>query len=183
MICPYLKSLKSRLFWPYFWVVVCSAEWFGTAFSGFASIFVPRIGILVCFLFCGMVWNVFPRVCFLFLFQGTEFRVVFSSAEEFRTDFWEFASIFVPWNGNPWCFLFRRRVQNGIPWVSVLRNSRNSAGNNHLFRLFRLPRNYFFVRNSQPQFWSLDHPITFLLCSPCRPISVCMRDTFLIPYF
>ncbi len=53
-------------------------------------------------------------------------------------------------NGIPSCFLFRGRVRNGIPWFSVPRNSRNSVGNNHLFRLFRLPRNYFFVGNSQP---------------------------------
>ncbi len=33
---------------------------------------------------------------------------------------------------------------------SVPRNSRNSAGNNHKFRLFRLPRNYL-VENSQPK--------------------------------
>ncbi len=59
----------------------------------------------------------------LFLFNGTEFRVVFSSVG---------------------------RVRNGIPRFSVPRNSRNSVGNNHLFRLFRLPRNYFFVGNSQP---------------------------------
>jgi hypothetical protein len=59
----------------------------------------------------------------LFFFHGTEFPVVFSSEEGFGTEFRE---------------------------VSVPRNSRNSVGNNHLFRLFRLPRNYFFVGNSQP---------------------------------
>ncbi len=59
----------------------------------------------------------------LFLFHETEFRAVFSSAEEFGTKFRE---VSVPWN------------------------SRNSVGNNHLFRLFRLPWNYFFVGNSQP---------------------------------
>jgi hypothetical protein len=59
----------------------------------------------------------------LFLFHGTEFRVIFSSAEGFGTEFRE---------------------------VSVPRNSRNSVGNDPLFRLFRLPGNYFFVGNSQP---------------------------------
>jgi len=82
--------------------------------------------------------------------HGTEFRVVFSSAEGFGTELWEFASIFVPRNGIPSYFLFRGRVRNGIPRFSVPRNNRNSVGNNHLFRLFRLPRNYFFVGNSQP---------------------------------
>jgi hypothetical protein len=86
----------------------------------------------------------------LFLFHGTEFRVVFSSAEGFGTEFREYTSIFVTRNGIPSCFLFRGGVRNGIPEVSVPRNSRNSVGNKHLFRLFRLPRNYFFVGNSQP---------------------------------
>ncbi len=36
------------------------------------------------------------------------------------------------------CFLFRRMVRNGIPRFSVPRNSRNSVGNNPLFRLFRV---------------------------------------------
>ena len=58
----------------------------------------------------------------LFLFHGTVFRVVFSSAEGFGTEFRD--------------FLFRETT--GIP------------SDNHLFRLFRLPRNYFFVGNSQP---------------------------------
>jgi hypothetical protein len=59
----------------------------------------------------------------LFLFHGMEFRAFFTSAERFGTEFREF---------------------------SVPRNSRNSAGTNQLFRLFRLPRNYFFVGNCQP---------------------------------
>jgi len=74
----------------------------------------------------------------------------FSSAEWFGTEFREFASILVPRNGIPSYFLFRGRVRNGIPRFSVPRNNRNSVGNNHLFRLFRLPRNKFFVGNSQP---------------------------------
>ena len=86
----------------------------------------------------------------LFWLHGTKFRVVFSSAEGFGPELWEFASIFVPRNGIPSYFLFRGRVRNGIPRFSVPRNNRNSVGNNHLFRLFRLPRNYFFVGNSQP---------------------------------
>jgi hypothetical protein len=60
---------------------------------------------------------------FLILFHGTEFQVSFSSAEGFGTEFRD--------------FLFRGTT--GIP-----------SEKNHLFRLFRLPRNYFFVGNSQP---------------------------------
>ncbi len=84
--------------------------------------------------------------------HGSEFRVVFSSTKGFGTELWEFATIFIPRNGIPSYFLFRGRVRNGIPGFSVPRNNRNSVGNNHLFRLFRLPRNYFFVGNSQPYF-------------------------------
>ncbi len=82
----------------------------------------------------------------LFFFHETEFRVVFSSSEVLGREFREFASIFVQRNRIPSCFLFRGRVRNGIPRFYVPRNSRNSGGNNHLFRLFRLPRNYFFGR-------------------------------------
>jgi hypothetical protein len=102
--------------------VFSSAELFGTEFQEFASLLV----------------------------YGTEFQVVFSSAEGFGTELWEFDSIFAPRNGIPSYFLFCGRVRNGIPRFFVPRNNRNSVGNNHLFRLFRLPRNYFFVGNSQP---------------------------------
>ncbi len=114
------------------------------------SLWWPLHSTLSRFFFRGMVGNGIPRVCFyfysternselfslplkssegnsesllLFWFHGTEFQVVFSSSEGFGTEFRE---------------------------LSVLRNSRNSVGNNHLFRQFRLPRNYFFVENSQP---------------------------------
>ncbi len=90
----------------------------------------------------------------LFLFpRKKEFRVVFSSAKVLGREFREFASIFAQGNRIPSCFLFRGRVRNGIPRVFVPRNSRNSVGINHWFRLFRLPRNYFFVGNSQPYAW------------------------------
>jgi hypothetical protein len=95
-------------------------------------------------------WEQNSESLLLFLFHGTEFRVVFSSAKGFGREFREYASIFVPRNGIPSCFLFRGRVRNGIPQVSVPRNSRNSVRNKYWFRLFRLPRNYFFVGNSQP---------------------------------
>jgi hypothetical protein len=59
----------------------------------------------------------------LILFYSKEFRAFFSSVERFGTEFREFS----------------------VPW-----NSRNSAGTNQLFRLFRLPRNNFIVGNCQP---------------------------------
>ena len=87
---------------------------------------IPR----VCFYFCsaeqnfelfslprnGSEWNF--ESLLLFSFHSTEFIAFSSSSERFRTEFREF---FVP------------------------RKSRNSAGTNQLFRLFRLPRNNFFV--------------------------------------
>ncbi len=104
-----------------------------------------RTEIQSCCLFRGMVRNRIPSVCLYFcsteqnselfslprngsqwnserllliLFYGTEFRAFFSSADRFGTELREF---------------------------SVPRNSRNSAGTNQLFRLFRLPRNDFFL--------------------------------------
>jgi hypothetical protein len=50
----------------------------------------------------------------LFWLHGTEFRVVFSSAEVFGTEFQVFSSIFVPRNGIPSSFLFHGMVQNEI---------------------------------------------------------------------
>jgi hypothetical protein len=140
-------------------VVFSSAEWFGTEFREFAPIFAPRNRIPSCFLFHWKVWKGIPWVCssaewfdsfLLFLLHGREFRVVFSSAEGFGMEFRGFAFIFGLQDGIPRCFLFRGRVRNGIPRISVPRNSRNSVGNNHLFRQFRLPRKYFLVGNSQP---------------------------------
>jgi hypothetical protein len=61
--------------------------------------------------------------------------VVFSSAEWFGTEFREFASIFVPRNGIPSCFLFRWRVRKRILrlWFYFCSTERNSE-------LFSLPR-------------------------------------------
>jgi hypothetical protein len=86
------------------------------------SFFAFRRGLSSCIL---------PR----FVLHGTEFLVVFSSGEWFRTEFREFASIFGPRNGIPSCFLFRRRVQNGIPRICVYfwSKERNSE-------LFSLPQ-------------------------------------------
>jgi hypothetical protein len=58
-----------------------------------------------------------PRVIFVICSTEQEFRVVFSSAEWFGTEFQVFSSIFVPWHGIPSCFLFCGMVRNGIPRV------------------------------------------------------------------
>ncbi len=142
-------ALEPRMEWR-FVLSFSSTEWFRTAFREFVSIFccMERNSEL-----CSLPRNSSERnsgTFRLFWFHGMEFRVVFSSTEGFGTELWEFASIFVSQNGIPSCFLFRGRVRNGIPRFSVQRNNRNSVGNNHLFHLFRLPRNYFFVGNSKP---------------------------------
>ncbi len=152
MICLYIKC---RISWNYCW-----------------NIWLPHF-VLSWFLFHGMVRNGILRVYFYFLLHEKEFRVVFSSAEWFGMEFWEFASILVLRNGIPSCVLFPRRVWNRTKGVCFyfcstkrnsvlfsllrkgsernieifcLRNNRNSVRNNHLFRLFRLLRNYFFLR-------------------------------------
>jgi hypothetical protein len=86
----------------------------------------------------------------LFLMHRTEFRVFSLLRQGSERNSERLLLFFDPRNGIPTCFLFRGRVRNGIPRVYVPRNSRNSVGSNHYFRLFRLPRNYFFVGNSQP---------------------------------
>ncbi len=130
MICLYIKS---RLFWHYFLTLLAAAfcselvtlPWNGSEWhsESLFRLFVAQTGIPSCVLFRRRVRNRIMGVSFYFLFHGTEFLVVFSSAEGFGTEFREF---------------------------SVPQNNRNSVGNNHLFRLFRLPRSYYFVRNSQP---------------------------------
>ncbi len=99
----------------------------------FWSLWQPLHSTRSSFLLRRMVRNGIPRVCFyfcsternfrlfslplkssegntesllLFWFHGMEFWVVFSSAEEFGREFREFASILVPRNGFPSCFLF-----------------------------------------------------------------------------
>jgi hypothetical protein len=90
---------------------------------------IPR----VCFYICSTEWKSemfsLPLKCskgnseslLLYLFHGTEFRVVFSSAEMFGREFQEIDSIFVQRNGIPSCFLFRGRVRNGIPTCFLFR--------------------------------------------------------------
>jgi hypothetical protein len=101
----------------------------------------------------GMVRTGIPRVYFYFLLHGNEFRVVFSSAEWFGTEFREFASNLVPRNGIPSCVLFRRRVRNLTMGVCFYfcSTERNSE-------LFPLPRkgsernSEIFCSAEQPEF-------------------------------
>jgi hypothetical protein len=98
---------------------------FGTNFRKFAYICVPRIGVPSCFLFHRMVQNGIPRVCFYFCSRVR-------NSEHFS----------LPRHGserNSESFLFRGTAE--IPLEHTI-----------LFRLFRLPWNYFFVGNSQPYF-------------------------------
>ncbi len=82
---------------------------------------------------------------------------VFSFVKCFGTKFRNVASIFVPRNGILSCFHFCEMVQWNSEHFFHLQKGleRNTEsflfrGTNHLFRLFRLLRNYFFVVNSQP---------------------------------
>ncbi len=102
----------------------------------------------------------------LIFFHGTEFRVGFSSAEWFGTEFQVF------------CFYFCFTVQNSKhlappEWFGtefrefpVPRNSRNSAGTNQLFRQFRLPRNNFLSEIANPIFTNSSYG--FHTCRPPR---------------
>jgi hypothetical protein len=123
---------------------------FGTEFQELASIFGPWNGVSRFFLFRGMVRNGIPRVCFYFcyaernsehfalprngselnaeslllpLFHCTEFRTIFTSTEWFGTE---------------------------LRGFSIPRNSRNSAGTNEWFHLFRLRRNNFLSEIANP---------------------------------
>jgi hypothetical protein len=86
------------------------------SFREFTSSLFHRTEFQSCFLFRGIVRSGIPRGLLLF---------------------------FVQRKGFPSCFLLQRRVRNGIPRISVPLNCGNSVRNNHLFRPFRLPQNYF----------------------------------------
>ncbi len=71
-----------------FWVGFSSAEWFGTKFREFASIFVLRNGIASYFLFRVRFLNEIPRICCYFC--STERNPsFFSSAKGLGTEFRE----------------------------------------------------------------------------------------------
>jgi hypothetical protein len=93
--------------------------------------------------------NGIPRVLFVFLFYGTEFRVVFSSAEWFGTELWEFASIFVSWYRIPSIFLLCGMVQNGIPRVFCSSEQPEFFGNKPIVPSIPSSGEYFFWRKLQ----------------------------------
>ncbi len=66
-------------------------------------------------LFYSILFYSIQESLLLFLFHGTEFRAVFSSAEWFGMKWMSFASIFVPQYEIPSIFL--GMVRNGIPRV------------------------------------------------------------------
>jgi hypothetical protein len=97
-----------------------------------------------------------PESLLLFLLYRTEFRAFFSSAE-----FQESASIFVPLYRVPSIFFFHGMFWNGIPRDFCSTEQPEFRRNElKLFRLFRLPRNNFFVGNFQPylQYRNLSAP-------------------------
>jgi hypothetical protein len=64
---PWNRFLGSIIVQKYrLWVVVSSAEWFGTEFREFTSILVPRNGIPSCVLFRRTVRNRIMAVCFYY---------------------------------------------------------------------------------------------------------------------
>jgi hypothetical protein len=91
-----------------------------------------------------------PRFVLLVVFSSTEW---FSSAEWFETEFREFASISVSWNGIPSCVLFRRRVRNKIMGVCFY-----FCSTERYSKLFSLPRkglernSEIFCSAEQPEF-------------------------------
>jgi hypothetical protein len=102
--------------------VFSSETCFGTEFREFASIF----------------------------FHGMGFRVGSSSADWFRTQFREFPSFFVPWYRILNIFSPVEYFGTEFREFSVPRNSRNSAGTNQLFCLFRFPQNNFLSEIANP---------------------------------
>jgi hypothetical protein len=85
------------------------------------------------------------------MFHGTEFRYVFSSTEWFGTKFQRVLLQFCSTvqNSEHFC-LPRNGFGTEFRDFCVPGKRRNSVRINQLFRLFRLPRNNFFVGNCQP---------------------------------
>jgi hypothetical protein len=95
----------------------------------------------------------------LFLFYRTEFSVVFSSVEWFRTEFREFYSILFYFcstvhNSEHFYPLRNGSVWNGIMIVICTVECRDSTVTNQLFHLFHLPRNNFLLEIANPKYSS-----------------------------
>jgi hypothetical protein len=99
---------------------------------------------------------------FLFLFHGMEFRVVFSSAEWFGTEFREFASIFVPRNAIQSCFLFRGRARNGNSESFLFRGTAGIPSEITICSVYSVFRGIIFlseIPNPNSQYDIFDHNI------------------------
>ena len=108
---------------------------------GLSSCILPRF-VLRCFLFRGMVRNWILRICIYF--GSTERNSELCSLPQKGSE-QNYGSLLL--------FLFHgTEFGVGTEFRDFLfrGTTGNSVGKNHLFRLFRLPRNYFFVGNSQP---------------------------------
>ncbi len=82
----------------------------------------------------------------IFLFHGTEFRVVFSSAEWFRMEFRAFACNFVPWYRIPSIFLLCGTVRNGIPRIFCSAEQPEFRRNKPIVPSIPSSAEYFFCR-------------------------------------
>ncbi len=123
-----------------------SGKCFRTTFRKFSSIFVPRNGIQRCFLSAKCLGKKNMGSLLLVLFRGSDLRAVFSSADCSRTKFRKFSLLLFLFNGTEFeHFSLPRNGSEQNSKFSVPRNSRNSVGYNHLFRVFRLPRNNFLL--------------------------------------
>jgi hypothetical protein len=92
-----------------------------------------------------MLWNKIPKV--YFDFRSTEQNSDFQGNAT-EQNFESLRLFLFHRNESPICYLFREMLKNKIYKVwfyfCLTVYSRNSVGNNHLFCLFRLPRNNFF---------------------------------------
>jgi hypothetical protein len=115
--------------------------------------------------------NGIPRVCFYFCYTEWNSELFSLPRNGFGTEFQVFASIFVPWYRIPSIFSYAKRFGTEFRQFSVPRNSRNSAGINHLFRLFRLPRNTFLSEITNPSLEDGGIGINKNCCLVCRHIN------------
>jgi hypothetical protein len=99
--------------------------------------------VLSCFLFYGMVRNRISRVCSYFSSTERNFEL-FSLPLKGSKGIPRILLLFL-FHGTKFRVVFSSLEGFGTEF----REFSVSVCNNHLFRLFRLPRNYFYVRNSQ----------------------------------
>ncbi len=120
----------------------------------------------------GMLRNRIPRVCFYF-FPRNVIPSIFSSAERFGMEFWEFSDsqngseqksksfLLFLFQATEFRAFFSSAERFGIPRVFCSAEPRNSTGTDQLFRLFRLPRSNFLIGNCQPFVYVLADFVNF----------------------